>query len=80
MSEEFDLGQFKRNCVRAFSKLSCVSKEDFGDWARFASVAELSSEEEILNVFCSDCTFQYKKKMISENRCNLPESGRWELN
>ena len=60
----------------ASAKLECVAPADLKLWFQcfIPTVPEEATVTGTIRAFCSDCTPEYKQKMIKENHC------LWERN
>jgi hypothetical protein len=52
--------------LRFNSVPACATKDQWKEWY------ELARRSPPLYGFCTDCTPQYQKKMIADNRCKFP--------
>lgn len=68
---DLNIQQFIANCLQASDELECVGKANFFSWCGYARFAEPQTKEEILEIFCHDCTHQYKSEMVRQGKCNL---------
>lgn len=68
----------RRLTEEAFDRLSCVSEKQFMEWAdKLWEVPSYpSSVEEVLFMFCGDCTNAYEK---SQRRLGLCNRDEWDL-
>lgn len=60
-------------------ELQCCTTEQFREWAEYAP-RTYQKKGDLLNLFCSDCTSQYRKAMTQEHRCIRPIGWvyRWD--
>lgn len=59
----------------AFDRLACVSKRQFDDWSEnlWESPKHPTTVEELLFVFCGDCTARYENMQRQLGQCNRDE-------
>jgi len=74
------LREFNSQVIEARNNLDCVNDEEqYLEWAKKARRAKPGTVEEILSLFCGDCSALYQCRMVSRGLCRKPENKEmWE--